>query len=209
MGFLTRLFGMGGAKEDSGPELIAVAAVSQEYAWLEAHPCEKCGGRWSVMEQSVPSIPGQPEHLRVDQLEVSCDNCGFMPTFRFQVDTHSPQYLAEQQEMMQELISVASVPEEYAWLEANPCECGGRWDLVAQSVTSRPGLPEHLKVDQLEVTCDNCGRMSVYLFQVDTHSPQYLAEQQAMMKELFGDDAKALFGGGEDDGEDGSSNKRS
>lgn len=85
-------------------------------------------------------------------------------------------------------ISVASVLEEYAWLGNHPCECGGRWALVQQSVSSSPGLPEHLKLDRLEVYCSACGRKSVFLFQVDTHSPQYLEEQQAMMKDLFGGD---------------------
>jgi hypothetical protein len=92
-------------------------------------------------------------------------------------------------------IPVAAVSEEYAWLRDNACECGGAWSLVQQSVSSSPGLPEHLKLDRLEVACDDCGRESVFLFQVDTHSPQYLEEQQAMMRELFGDDAEALFGG--------------
>jgi hypothetical protein len=96
-------------------------------------------------------------------------------------------------------IPVAAVSEEYAWLRDNACECGGAWSLVQQSVSSSPGLPGHLKLDRLEVACDDCGRESVFLFQVDTHSPRYLEEQQAMMKELFGDDAEALFGG-----EDGS-----
>lgn len=101
------------------------------------------------------------------------------------------------------LIPVASVSEEYAWLGDNTCECGGRWSLVQQSASSSPGFPEHLKLDRLEVACEDCGRQSVFLFQVDTHSPQYLEEQQAMMKELFGDDAEALFGG--DDGSSGES----
>jgi len=92
-------------------------------------------------------------------------------------------------------IAVAAVSEEYAWLRNNPCECGGGWSLVQQSVGSSPALPEHLKLDRLEVACDDCGRESVFLFQVDTHSPQYLEEQQAMLKELFGEDADALFGG--------------
>jgi hypothetical protein len=101
------------------------------------------------------------------------------------------------------LIPVVAVSEEYAWLGSNPCECGGRWSLVRQSASSSPGFPEHLKLDRLEVACNDCGRESVFLFQVDTHSPLYLAEQQAMMKELFGDDADSLFGG--DDGSSGES----
>jgi hypothetical protein len=92
-------------------------------------------------------------------------------------------------------IPVAAVSEEYAWLRDNACKCGGGWSLVHQSVGSTPALPEHLKLDRLEVACDDCGRESVFLFQVDTHSPQYLEEQQAVMKELFGDDADGLFGG--------------
>ncbi|HEX5753617.1 MAG TPA: hypothetical protein VFZ09_45910 [Archangium sp.] len=96
-------------------------------------------------------------------------------------------------------IPVAAVSEEYAWLQDHACECGGAWSLVQQSVSSSPGLPAHLKLDRLEVACDDCGKESVFLFQVDTHSPRYLEEQQAMMRELFGDDAESLFGG-----EDGS-----
>ncbi|WP_146209618.1 hypothetical protein [Vitiosangium sp. GDMCC 1.1324] len=84
------------------------------------------------------------------------------------------------------LIPVAAVSEEYAWLRDNLCGCGGGWSLVNQSVSASPGLPEHLKLDRLEVSCDDCGRESVFLFQVDTHSPHYLEEQQEMMKELFG-----------------------
>ena len=100
-------------------------------------------------------------------------------------------------------IPVAAVSEEYAWLRDNGCECGGGWSLVHQSVGSSPELPEHLKLDRLEVACDDCGRESVFTFQGDTHSPQYLEEQQAMMKELFGDDAEGLFGG--EDGPSGRS----
>lgn len=100
-------------------------------------------------------------------------------------------------------IPVAAVSEEYAWLRDNACECGGAWSLVQQSVGSNPDLPEHLKLDRLEVACDDCGRESVFLFQVDTDSPQYLKEQQAVMRELFGDDAEALFGG-----EDGPAGRR-
>jgi hypothetical protein len=91
-------------------------------------------------------------------------------------------------------IPVAAVSQEYAWLSDNPCECGGSWSLMSQSVGSSPGLPDHLKLDRLEVACDDCGRESVFVFQVDTHSPQYLEEQREVMKELFGDDAEGLFG---------------
>jgi hypothetical protein len=95
-------------------------------------------------------------------------------------------------------IPVAAVSQEYAWLRDNPCECGGTWSLVSQSVGSSPELPEHLKLDRLEVACDDCGRESVFLFQVDTHSPQYIEEQQEMMREIFGDDAEELLGDEDD-----------
>ncbi|MGZ3461195.1 MAG: hypothetical protein ACXU86_22125 [Archangium sp.] len=42
--------------------------------------------------------------------------------------------------------------------------------LVRQSASSSPGFPEHLKLDRLEVACHDCGRESVFRFQVDTHS---------------------------------------
>ncbi|QRK10759.1 hypothetical protein JQX13_12205 [Archangium violaceum] len=82
-------------------------------------------------------------------------------------------------------IPVAAVSEEYAWLRDSPCACGGAWSLVRQTRGSSPGLPEHLKLDRLQVICNDCGRESVFLFQVDTHSPQYLEEQQERVKGLF------------------------
>jgi hypothetical protein len=69
-------------------------------------------------------------------------------------------------------IQVSDVKEEYAWLKAHPCECGGSWSLVMQSVGKLPGAPKHVRLDQLEVSCSGCSRQASFLFLVDKQSPR-------------------------------------
>jgi hypothetical protein len=94
----------------------------------------------------------------------------------------------------QEPIRVTDIPEEYEWMKAHPCECGGAWSPGIQSVGKWPGAPEHMKYDLIEASCERCARRLNFHFLVDTHSPQYLAGQEAAMKELLGDDPEGFFG---------------
>jgi hypothetical protein len=97
-----------------------------------------------------------------------------------------------------EPIPVTDIPEEYSFMKAHPCECGGGWSILVQSVGKWPGAPAHLKYDVIQASCKSCGRKSNFHFLVDTQSPQYLAGQEAAMKELLGDDPEGFFGGEDD-----------
>ncbi len=95
----------------------------------------------------------------------------------------------------QEPIPVTDIPEEYAWMKAHPCECGGSWSVQLQSTGRWPGAPAHMKYDVIETMCGSCARRANFHFLVDTHSPQYLAGQEAAMKDLLGDNPEEFFGG--------------
>jgi hypothetical protein len=101
----------------------------------------------------------------------------------------------------EDAVRVEAVSEEYAYLAEHPCDCGGTWGVAQQGVEDPPNMPQHFKLDRLLVACEACGQQASFRFLVNTHSPKYLAEQQEMMRELFGDDADELLGG--DDGPPG------
>jgi hypothetical protein len=94
-----------------------------------------------------------------------------------------------------EPIRVADIPEEYNWMKAHPCECGGSWSVVQQATGKWPGAPAHMKYDVIETSCKGCARRANFHFLVDTQSRQYLAGQDAAMKELLGDNPEEFFGG--------------
>jgi hypothetical protein len=93
---------------------------------------------------------------------------------------------------------VMDIPEEYDWIRAHPCDCGGSWSVIQQSIGRWPGAASHMKYDVLEMSCESCARRANFHFLVDTHSPQYLAGQEAAMKALLGDNPEEFIGGEDD-----------
>ncbi len=58
-------------------------------------------------------------------------------------------------------IQVHSVAEEYAYVLAHPCTCGGRWRLRMQALLRGP---QGRHYDQLDVECLRCGARKSWLF---------------------------------------------
>jgi hypothetical protein len=57
---------------------------------------------------------------------------------------------------------VREVEEEYAWIAANPCGCGGRWQVHIQHA-----LKAHRAiVDVLAVRCERCGADRTFRFEI-------------------------------------------
>jgi hypothetical protein len=57
--------------------------------------------------------------------------------------------------------------EEYLWLEAHPCRCGGRWDLRVQHLVHNGRNERGSRMtDQLDVRCEDCGRDAQFFFVV-------------------------------------------
>ena len=62
-------------------------------------------------------------------------------------------------------VDVPTVDDEYSYLEARRCACGGAWKLTLQSAL--PDLRDPgLVVDTLEVRCAACGRDERFRFRV-------------------------------------------
>jgi hypothetical protein len=57
---------------------------------------------------------------------------------------------------------VREVSEEYAWIGANRCACGGVWDVEAQRAFGISGG----FVDELDVTCEACGVSRTFTFEL-------------------------------------------
>jgi hypothetical protein len=51
-----------------------------------------------------------------------------------------------------------------------------------------------MKYDVFAMSCKGCARRANFHFLVNTQSPQYLAGQEAAMKELLGDNPEEFFG---------------
>jgi hypothetical protein len=57
---------------------------------------------------------------------------------------------------------VREVAEEYAWIAAHPCDCGGRWQLHIQHA-----LKAHRAIiDVLAVRCERCGADRTFRFEI-------------------------------------------
>lgn len=70
-----------------------------------------------------------------------------------------------------EPIRVTAIPEEYGWMKAHPCECGGSWSILQQSVGTWPGAAPHMKYDVIEASCERCASRVHFHFLLDTRSP--------------------------------------
>jgi hypothetical protein len=69
-----------------------------------------------------------------------------------------------------ERIQVEAIEDEYAYLGARPCRCGGTWQLVRQELYRIDGKTV---VDRLAVRCDICGVELAVLFQLDVRAKRY------------------------------------
>lgn len=68
---------------------------------------------------------------------------------------------------LEEAIEVASPGEEYEWLQAHPCLCGGDWRLQVQRlVRSEQNERGSRMTDQLDVRCTQCRRTGRFFFVV-------------------------------------------
>lgn len=57
--------------------------------------------------------------------------------------------------------------EEYEWLEAHPCLCGGAWTVLSQRLVHRDLNERGSRMtDRLNVRCNRCGRETSYFFVV-------------------------------------------
>lgn len=68
-------------------EAVPVNSVSDEYAYISAHPCPTCGRRWKVRMQSL--LQGA-QGLHYDRLDVICSQCGNCKAFLFDVNSFFP-----------------------------------------------------------------------------------------------------------------------
>jgi hypothetical protein len=107
MGALSRWFAAIRARfnKNQGDEvldIIPVGSVTDEYDYLQQHPCT-CGGSWDLEMQAAMDAPGQPSHVFVDRLTVRCDRCGKRSAFHFQIDTKSAAYRSAFAKIKEEL----------------------------------------------------------------------------------------------------------
>jgi len=56
---------------------------------------------------------------------------------------------------------IREVEEEYAWVAANPCGCGGRWRLQLMHAQTTFGN----LIDELAVQCETCGADRTFRFE--------------------------------------------
>ncbi len=63
-------------------EAVPVNRVADEYAYIGAHPCPTCGGRWKVRMQALMK-DAQGHHY--DRVDVACVQCGECKAFLFDV----------------------------------------------------------------------------------------------------------------------------
>ena len=81
-----------------------------------------------------------------------------------------------------DVISVDSVREEYEYMEAHKCACGGKWELDMQA--ARDGPAPGILIDEMNVHCHNCGQKSTFRFTVDTQSAAYQRQLAEVLSEL-------------------------
>ena len=61
---------------------VPVNSVSDEHAYIAAHPCPTCGGRWRLRVQAL--LKGaQGRHY--DRVDAICRQCGCRRTFLFDI----------------------------------------------------------------------------------------------------------------------------
>jgi hypothetical protein len=65
-------------------EAIPVSRVSDEYAYVSAHPCPICGGRWRIRMQALLK-DAQGRHY--DRVHVICCQCATRKAFLFDVSS--------------------------------------------------------------------------------------------------------------------------
>jgi hypothetical protein len=58
-------------------------------------------------------------------------------------------------------VQVHSIAEEYAYITAHPCSCGGRWRVTAQAVLKDT---QGRYYDRLDVICRKCGKHRSFSF---------------------------------------------
>jgi hypothetical protein len=88
-----------------------------------------------------------------------------------------------------DVIAADSVADEYEYMEANKCACGGKWELDIQA--ARHGSAPGIMIDQMDVHCSNCGQKHAFRFAVDTQSAAYqraLAEALGELEQDLDDD---------------------
>ena len=81
-----------------------------------------------------------------------------------------------------DVIAVNSVMREYAYIKAQQCACGGRWEFEMQAARQGPN-PGSI-VDEITVRCSKCNQRHVFGFSVDTHSGAYQKEVAAAASKL-------------------------
>ena len=63
---------------------IPVNSIREEYDYLAAHPCPRCGGRWKVRVQALLH-DAQGRHY--DRVDVACSQCGERTVFLFDIQS--------------------------------------------------------------------------------------------------------------------------
>ena len=69
-------------------EAVSVNGIPDEYAYLSAHPCPSCGGRWKVRMQALLK-DAQGHHY--DRIDVICRQCNFCKAFLFDIHSFFPE----------------------------------------------------------------------------------------------------------------------
>jgi hypothetical protein len=73
-------------------EAVPVSRVSDEYAYISAHRCPVCGGRWKVRMQALLK-DAQGRHY--DRVHVICRQCATRKAFLFDINPFFQEYLVD------------------------------------------------------------------------------------------------------------------
>jgi formate dehydrogenase maturation protein FdhE len=65
-------------------EAVPVSSVSDEYAYISAHPCPVCGAPWKVRMQALLK-DAQGHHY--DRVHVTCCQCARHKAFLFDINS--------------------------------------------------------------------------------------------------------------------------
>lgn len=64
-------------------------------------------------------------------------------------------------------VEVEAPRDEYEWLDAHPCLCGGAWTVLSQRLVHRDSNERGSRMtDRLNVGCNRCGREKSHFFVV-------------------------------------------
>jgi hypothetical protein len=88
-----------------------------------------------------------------------------------------------------DIMTVESITEEYEYIAAHKCACGGSWAFEMQGACH--GAEPGTMIDEITVRCSSCSKQNSFRFQVKIQNPvdeEDLAEFLAEMEQELDDD---------------------